>query len=119
MASPPPPGAPRPPPPPPPATYQWIFFAPTSCSNRASVGDGSPPLKPPIAITLWPLASWSGAALIEPDVAAAHVWLPASVFSSATSDAFADSPAPAPPMPRRPSDAPLGGAPPDGGRWPT
>src|SRR5262249_56189342 len=64
---PPKPPPPKPPPPgPPPTTNQWMSPAATSCLNCASVGAGSPPLKPPIAITDWPLASCSTAAVFEP-----------------------------------------------------
>ena len=37
---------------------QWISPSATYCWNSASVGDGSEPLKPPIAITGSSLASW-------------------------------------------------------------
>src|SRR5690349_21703881 len=102
----PPPFAPGRPPPPPPALYQWILLCATSFSNCASVGDGSPPLKPRMDMTLLPLPSWSGAALIEPFVAAAHVNEEPLDFSRATSDELAVWPPPAPPLPE-----PLGGAP--------
>ncbi len=43
------------------ATYAW---------NCASVGEGSLPLKPPIAMTGRPVPSWRPAALCEPTAAA-------------------------------------------------
>ena len=50
---------PKPPPPkPPPPMNQWIFPSATYCWNSASVGDGSEPLNPPIAITGSSVASW-------------------------------------------------------------
>src|SRR5690242_14006740 len=46
--------------------------AATHALNWARVGASSEPLKPPTAITALPVASWIGAADIEPVVAAAQ-----------------------------------------------
>src|SRR6185437_6030786 len=88
--------------------------------NSASVGDGSVPLKPPIAITASPLvASSVGAADCEPTVAAIHLYCPASCSSSLTSALLTwvlpDRPPigtpPRPPVPRVPP-VPVPGGPP-------
>src|ERR1700722_1089442 len=69
----------------------------THCSNSATVGAGSEPVNPPIAITaLPPLASSRLAALFDPSTAAAQRVV---VFSSAFSSAD-EVPAPAGPPAR-------------------
>src|ERR1700729_1936330 len=77
----------------------------THCSNSATVGAGSEPVNPPIAITaLPPLASSRLAALLDPSTAAAQRVV---VFSSALSSAD-DGPAP-PGLPPPPPGAPAAG----------
>src|ERR1700722_10325220 len=83
----------------------------THCSNSATVGAGSEPVNPPIAITaLPPLASSRLAALFDPSTAAAQRVV---VFSSALSSAD-EVPAPRGLPPPKPPSAPPAREVPDG-----
>src|SRR5437764_2945977 len=66
--------------------------AATYALNCDSVGAGSEPLQPPIAITAFPLASSSAAALWSPTVAAAQRVV--AFFSRAASAEFVEVPPP-------------------------
>src|SRR5256885_9160954 len=89
--------------------------AATYALNCASVGAGSEPLQPPIAMTALPLASSSEAALWSPTVAAAQRVV--AFLSSAVSSELVDVPPPCtagveplgavpPPNPPRPDPPP-------------
>src|SRR5262249_56654113 len=83
---------------------KWIFPAATSALNSASEGEGSVPLKPPIAITGSPVASWTPAALFAPTVAATQRYEEAFLCRSVTRDLLGVEASSRPP--RRPAVPP-------------
>src|SRR4051812_48982723 len=100
------------PPPPwkPPLASRTYSSAPlrTIAASCATVGAGSPPLKPPIVTTGLPVAMMIGAALPEPDTATryfAEPWWASRYRMSAVEVAPWSSPMPPPGPPKADADA--------------